>query len=105
MSDKARTVEEIEAEIQRTRLAMQSTVDELTHRLDPRAQVEDVKEKLKTQAADFQNLAKERAEQFKKLAEDTIDDARQGQPRAIATIAGIGAAAALLVGIALIRRK
>ncbi|MDO5722368.1 MAG: DUF3618 domain-containing protein [Actinomycetaceae bacterium] len=97
MSDaekKPRSVEEIEAEIQRTRLAMQSTVDELTGRLDPREQVKTVKEK-----------AKAGAEDFSRRAQAAVEDAKEGDPTALATLASIATGVVLVAGIAIWRRR
>ena len=90
----ARSVEDIEAEIQRTRLAMQSTVDELTSRLDPRTQVKSVTEKAKASAADLG-----------KKAQDTMDDAKKGDPTALATLASIATGLAVVAGVAIWRRR
>ncbi|MDO5729857.1 MAG: DUF3618 domain-containing protein [Actinomycetaceae bacterium] len=94
MSDKPRTVEDIEAEIQRTRLAMQSTVDEISGRIDPR-----------TQAKDFADRAKASASDLGKRATDTVEEAKKGEPGALAMVASAATGVALLVGIALLRRK
>lgn len=89
-----RSVEEIEAEIQRTRLAMQSTVDELTGRLDPRTQVKSVTAKAKAGVADLS-----------KKAQDTVDDAKNGDPTALATLASIATGLVVVAGIVIWRRR
>lgn len=94
MSDKARTVEEIEAEIQRTRLAMQSTVDELTGRLDPRAQAKSLADKAKVTATDLG-----------KKAQSTVDEAKEGDPNALATLASIATGVAVIGGLLIWRAR
>lgn len=88
----ARTVEEIEAEIQRTRLALQSTVDEITHRVDPREQVAEIKER----AAAYSTTVKERVL-------ETVERAKAGSAKDIGILAGTGAAVAL--GLALLFKR
>lgn len=88
----ARTVEEIEAEIQRTRLALQSTVDEITHRVDPREQVAEIKER----AAAYSATVKERVL-------ETVERAKAGSVKDIGILAGTGAAVAL--GLALLFKR
>lgn len=88
----ARTVEEIEAEISRTRMALQSTVDEITHRVDPRAQVNDLKER----AMNYSEIAKN-------YALDTIEKAKNGSAKEIGIIAG--AACATLLGLRLLFKR
>ncbi|MDO5719676.1 MAG: DUF3618 domain-containing protein [Actinomycetaceae bacterium] len=94
MSDKPRTVADIEAEIQRTRLAMQSTVDEITGRIDPR-----------TQAKDFADRAKASANDMGKRASDTIDGAKAGDPGSLAMVASAATGIAVVAGLFFLRRK
>lgn len=88
----ARTVEEIEAEIMRTRLALQSTVDELSFRIDPRAQVADLKERTVAYG-----------ESVKSAALDTFEKAKAGSPKDMGIIAGVAAVAVL--GITLLFKR
>ncbi|MDT3766492.1 DUF3618 domain-containing protein [Gleimia hominis] len=92
--EKPRTVEDIESELQRTRLAMQSTVDELTSRLDPRAQMDQAKQK-----------ARVKADEWKSFATKTVEDAKEGDKTAITRLASVAAGVAAIVGIALLRKK
>lgn len=75
-----------------TRKEMTDTVDQLVEALDPRKSIERTKEEAKFQAAELQDKAK-----------DTLDDARDGDRRAIAIVAGV-AAAGLLIGGLLLRK-
>ncbi|EEH64582.1 hypothetical protein HMPREF0044_0319 [Gleimia coleocanis DSM 15436] len=84
----ARTVEEIEAEIARTRIALQSTIDELTHRVDPRAQVADLKER-----------ATEYGEKAKEYALDTVEKAKAGSLKEIGILTGVACATLLCLGL------
>ncbi|MDO5035002.1 MAG: DUF3618 domain-containing protein [Actinomycetaceae bacterium] len=93
MSNTPRTVEEIEAEIQRTRLAMQSTVNELSGRLDPR-----------TQAKAAADTAVESATEFGHGVVDNFKAALKGDPRALAQVASAGVVVGLLAGIAKLRK-
>ncbi|MDO5061272.1 MAG: DUF3618 domain-containing protein [Actinomycetaceae bacterium] len=88
----ARTVEEIEAEIQRTRLALQSTVDEITHRVDPREQVAEMKER-----------ATAYGETVKEYVLETVERAKAGSPKDLGILAGT--AAAVVVGLALLFKR
>ncbi|MDO5050074.1 MAG: DUF3618 domain-containing protein [Actinomycetaceae bacterium] len=93
MSDKPRSVEEIEAEIQRTRLAMQSTVDELTGRLDPRTQAKAVAEK-----------AGDNATKFGQGVVDDLKAATKGEPGALARVASVASVVAVVAGIMKLRK-
>lgn len=93
MSETPRTVEEIEAEILRTRLAMQSTVNELSSRLNPREQAKAVTTRAGEKAAQF--------------GQDTADEAKaalKGDPRALAKFASVGVALGLLAGLKKLRK-
>jgi hypothetical protein len=80
------TPEEIQADIEKQREQLADTVDQLTHKLDVKAQtkakVEDVKEQTKVRAAEFKELG-------------TTDD---GKPRPEV----LGAAVAVVAGVVLI---
>lgn len=78
-SVKKRTPEQIEAEIARTRAQLTDTVNELSDRLDPRAQIDAAKE-----------VATEKARTF-------ADDVSRRDPKALATLGASVAAAALLI--------
>lgn len=88
----ARTVEEIEAEIQRTRLALQSTVDEITHRVDPREQVAEMKERAAAYGATVKDHVME-----------TVERAKAGSRKDIGILAGT--AAAIVVGLTLLFKR
>ncbi|MCS4484698.1 DUF3618 domain-containing protein [Gleimia sp. 6138-11-ORH1] len=88
----ARTVAEIEAEIQRTRLALQSTVDEITHRVDPREQVAEMKERAKN----YTSVVKEQVL-------DTVERAKGGSAKDIGILAGVAIVAVLGIA-ALVKR-
>lgn len=81
-----RTPEQIEAEILRTRSQLTDTVNELSDRLDPRAQIDTAKE-----------VATEKARTF-------ADDVRRRDPKALATLGASVAAAALLIVLKARRR-
>ena len=93
MSDKPRTVEEIEAEIQRTRLAMQSTVNELSGRLNPRTQAKAAAEK-----------AGDSAVKAGMSIVDGFKAAAKGDPTAIAHIASVATVVGLVAGLAKLRK-
>jgi hypothetical protein len=80
------TPEEIQADIEKQREQLAETVDQLTHKLDVKAQtkakVEDVKEKTKVRAAEVKDLG-------------TTDD---GKPRPEV----LGAAVAVVAGVVLL---
>lgn len=87
-----RTPADIEAQMSATRKEMTATVDQLVEALDPRKSLDRTKEEAKFQAAELQDKAK-----------DTIDDARAGDKRALAIVAGV-AVAGLVIGGLLIRK-
>jgi hypothetical protein len=80
------TPEEIQADIEKQREQLAETVDQLTHKLDVKAQtkakVEDVKEQTRIRAAEVKNLS-------------TTDD---GKPRPEV----LGAAVAVVAGVVLL---
>lgn len=86
---------EIEAEIARVRAELQSTVDELTDRLDPKANAVRVVDEAKAAVADVR----------RKL---TGEDRQPGEPEATTTgWVALGAGAAVVVGLlaAVLRRR
>lgn len=89
MSDKndsapKRSIDDIEADLQRTREELTSSVNELVERLDPR-----------TKAKEAADGAKERAGEFSAKAKSVAADAQQGDTQAIGILAGAAATAAL----------
>ncbi|SEE62066.1 DUF3618 domain-containing protein [Ruania alba] len=82
-----RTVAEIEADLAASREQLTKAVDELSRRVDPRRQVEDVKERARDSATSF------------------VDGLKSGDPKALG-IAGAAAATVLaIVGLTVARRK
>lgn len=90
---KKRTAAEIEADLQRTRDELTRAVDELSARVDPRRQVEEIRNKAR---AKFSSASSE----GKSFAEDV----KAGNPKAIAVL-GAAAAAVLAVGVVIAVRK
>lgn len=88
-----RSQDEIEADLARTRLDLTNTVNELSDRLDPRAQVTAAKDSARTAAKD----AGDRAKEFK-------DDVAAGDPRSIGILAAGLAAAGVAILVKLRRR-
>ncbi|PFG40234.1 uncharacterized protein DUF3618 [Georgenia soli] len=84
-----RTPAEIEADLAKTRIDLTNTVNELSDRLDPRAQVDAAKESAKAAA----NAASARAKGFK-------DDVAAGDPKTL----GVLAAGLATAGIAILLR-
>lgn len=78
-----RTAAEIEADLRRSREELTRTVDEISDRIDPKKQAQ---------------AAADKGRAF-------VDDVKAGEPRAVQIAAGIGAAVAGIVGIALLRRN
>jgi len=78
-----RSAEEIEADLRRAREELTRTVDEITDRLDPKKQAQ---------------AAADKGRAF-------VDDVKAGEPRAVQIAAGVGAAIAGIVGIAILRRS
>lgn len=94
MSEKPRTAEEVEAEIQRTRLAMQSTVDELTNRLDPRSQAKNVADKA---AASASKIGEETKNTFKR--------AKEGDVTSISRLASAATVVGVVVGLIALKKR
>jgi hypothetical protein len=78
-----RTAAEIEDDLQRTREELTRTIDELTARVDPRRQAQ---------------AAADKGKAF-------VEDVKAGEPRAVQITAGVAAAVAAIVGIAILRRS
>lgn len=89
-----RTAAEIEADLDRTRALLTETVDELSERLDPRKQVQDLKDQ-----------AKAMTEGATKQAKTFVDDVKSGDSKALSIVGGAAAAIAAIVGISVLRRK
>lgn len=87
-----RSVKDIEEELERTRLEMTATVNELAGRLDPKKLGKDAAESAKAKAKEAGDKAKE-----------VLDDARHGDVKSIAIVAGAAAAAVGLIWLKFIR--
>ncbi|MPV36855.1 DUF3618 domain-containing protein [Georgenia subflava] len=87
---KKRTPEQIEADLAKTRLDLTNTVNELSDRLDPRAQVDAAKESARAAAKE----AGEKAKVFK-------DDVTSGDPKALGLLGAGIAVVALIVTLRL----
>lgn len=74
-----RSAEEIEADIARARLELTSTVEELSDRLDPRAQVDAVRTAATAKAQTF------------------AGDVKKGEPKAVAIAGGVVAFVGLMI--------
>lgn len=103
--DKIRSAEQIEVDLQHTREALANTVNELAGRLDPKNLVKEAGDQAKVKINAFTDSAKGRASSFSEAATQTVNDARNGDSRALAILAG--ASVAVLAGIAVLvkRRK
>ncbi|MDO4888973.1 MAG: DUF3618 domain-containing protein [Actinomycetaceae bacterium] len=88
-----RTVDQIEAELARTRESLTDTVNELAERLSPR-----------TLATDAKDTAVEKATQFAETTKALVEDAKGGDKRAIGIISGVAAAVVLVVALKIARR-
>lgn len=88
-----RTPEQIQAELDATRLQMSATVDQLVHTLTPAHQMQVAKD---TMRAKF--------DEAKVCAQDTIDRAKDGDPEALKKVGYVVASAAALVGLCVLRR-
>lgn len=78
-----RTAAEIEEDLRRSREELTRTVDEISGRLDPKRQAQAAADKGKAFVADV----------------------KSGEPRAVQIAAGVAAAVAGLVGLAILRRN
>jgi len=92
--DKPLTASQLEAQLQRQREELARTVDELTNQLDPRRNVEELKEQLAATAAN----AQDEASAF-------LTRLRNGDPRATQLVGITATAVVALVGLVLIRRR
>lgn len=78
-----RTAAEIENDLRRTREELTRTVDEISGKLDPKKQAQ---------------AAADKGRAF-------VDEVKAGEPRAVQIAAGVGAAIAGIVGLAILRRN
>lgn len=78
-----RSAAEIEDDLRRSREELTRTVDEISGRLDPKRQAQ---------------AAADKGRAF-------VDDVKQGEPRAVQIAAGVAAAVAGIVGLAILRRN
>lgn len=92
MSDK-RTIEEIEIDLHEAREALTASVNELAARLAPSALAEDAK-----------NQAKASAKKAKKKVTTLLKEASQGDPKALAIVAGVTLGVAGFVYVKVKRR-
>ncbi|MFT0847289.1 DUF3618 domain-containing protein [Actinomycetaceae bacterium L2_0104] len=100
--DKIRSAEQIENDLKRTREDLAATVNELAGRLDPKNLAKEAGDQAKVKINAFTNTAKEKATSFSEKAKRTVDDAKNGDARALAILGG--GAAAVIAGIALVLR-
>lgn len=78
-----RTAAEIEADLRRNREELTRTVDQISDKIDPRAQLK--------AAGD--------------AGKDFVEDVKAGEPRAVQIAGGVAAAVAGVVGLILVRRN
>lgn len=78
-----RTAAEIEEDLRRRREELTRTVDEISDRVDPRRQAQ---------------AAADKGRAF-------VDDVKAGEPRAVQIAAGVAAAVAGVLGLAILRRN
>lgn len=90
---KKRTAAEIEADLERTREELTRAVDDLSARVDPRRQIEEIRRKARAKFSGGSGEDKSFAESVK-----------TGEPKAIAVL-GAAAAVVLAVGAAVVVRK
>ncbi len=101
--DKIRSAEQIENDLQRTREELANTVNELAGRLDPKNLAKEASDQAKVKINAFTDTARTKASSFTETAKQTVDDAQNGDSRALAILAG--GAAAVLTGITLLLRR
>ena len=110
-----RSAEQMEADLARTRAELTDTVNVLSERLSPKTQIENAKQTAKATAADLNDKAMAWAdtatgkaagfaETASVKAKDVVEEAAEGDPRAIAIIGGVVAGAAALIAGAFLRR-
>lgn len=84
--NKARTPEQIQADIVMTRARLTSTIDEITYRVDLRVKLEE----LKVRAQGLADEARGAGERF-------LESVKEGDPKAIGAVAGVAALGVLMV--------
>ena len=110
-----RSAEEIEADLARTRSELTDTVNLLSNRLSPKTQLDNAKQTAKATAADLNekamawaDTAAGKAASFAETAsvksKDVVEEAAEGDPKAIAIIGGVVAGAAAIIAAAFLRR-
>lgn len=103
--ENVRSAEQIEIDIARTRAALTATVDELSSRLDPKTLVSNATGQAKVKATAFASTAKDTAttyaeasadiaKDFAARAKEMVEEAKSGDQRALALLAGATVAAA-----------
>ncbi|QWW19765.1 DUF3618 domain-containing protein [Schaalia sp. 19OD2882] len=100
---RARTPQEIEAELAATREEMTRTVDALVGQLQPAYQIEQAKRALADKAQTWQSAARTWLQDFGVKVSETIDQAREGQPEAVKKVGAAAACALVLAGLLAIR--
>lgn len=94
---------EIQAQLKATREEITQTLSQLVDQVDPRQAVKRSKEQAQATAADLQEQAKASVADLREQAKATVEEAKGGDTRAIAIVAGV-AAGVLAVGALVIRR-
>lgn len=91
---KKRTVAEIEADLQRTREELTRTVDELSGRVDPRRQVEEIR-----------NQARAKFSSASAQGKSFVDDVKAKDPKALGVLGAVAGVVAAITTAAIVRRK
>lgn len=100
-----RTPEQIQADLARTREELARSVDELSTRLDPRVQLQETKANLKAALDRAAESGRQAARSAQVKTQALLDDAKDGDPKAIGIIGGAAAGVALLVALAARRNR
>lgn len=99
-AEEKRTPQDIEADLARTRAELARSVDELSTMIDPRTQVREAKDNLKAALHRSKESVQHAGEGAEAKAKSLLEDARNGDAKAIgilgAGVAAIATAAALL---------
>lgn len=103
----ANSIAELEANLARTREAMTTTVDQLADKLNPKTQMESMKDDAKAKAGEVLETARATAAKALNVAINTVDRAAKGDTTARNIVYGTVAAAGLLAlgGIVKIFRR
>nr|WP_223875288.1 DUF3618 domain-containing protein [Nanchangia anserum] len=94
---------QIEEQLRHTREEITDTLNQLVDQVDPRRAVKRSKQQAQAGARELGDQAKVKARDLQVQAQRTLEDAKHGDNRARAILAG-AAAGAGLVGFALVRR-